>query len=1005
MNELSVSRIILNNKPIRMRKNVPFKKSDVSSLMMEASKCVIRFAALSFIFLCCINHLFAQVSLVEDINSAEEESYNEFSNLTAGDGRAYYVSEEKFLWTSYLGPDTTEVAEKLGSFNSISNLKLVGSILYFVGDIGSGQELWKSDGTADGTQLVKEIRAGSNGSAINSLTDVNGILYFVANNGGNGRELWKSDGTTSGTVLVKDIYPRTGNSNPAYLTNVGGTLFFSANNGVDGFELWKSDGTANGTIMVKDLKIGSSSSPQMLTNVNGLLYFTADVAGIGRELYKSDGTAAGTVLVKDIRSGAASSGIENMTAVNNLLFFSANDGIYGHELWKSDGSSGGTVLVKDMTPGSNGSHGEIAPKFRIANLTNINGVLFYTAYKNDEYYIWRSDGTTAGTVPIVVALKPGNQQPRPFFTFMEGSVYFFNTTPEAGDLNYDLYRTSLFGNNPPQFIMDLHQYDGFYSPEMVVVRDFRGIDHLYFWGHPFWRGFKLLKYRSEMSEPEVLNDPFVATASSNPHSYLKAHGKAYFIAQETFYESEAVHVTDGTPNGTYPIIHFQHMAGEIEASNTHIYGSGRDWLELRKGRSGFDEIVIADDYESPPAQNLTHVSGNIYYTTSGNTLWKIDGATDVIQLIGRFNAISNLTALGNNLLFRESTVNNGEILWRTNGMPGGTTKYTTIRSSSATPSRYYPAATIRNTHFFVTNDGVHGNEIWRTQGSASSTYMISDINTSDHLYVTEGKEYDIRNITVFRDSLYFNAIDNSGNWSLFKSNGTAAGLRKVTDMLPVQKMVPAGNKLYLFVGDHQNSLSLWVTNGSASGTKLLKVLKPSFQIDAELIDDVLYFYFSGETALYRSDGTACGTFSVDLQGIGGPFHLGAVGKNVLFSGYDFMVGVEPYAYNTLLAPPSPCEETQAASFDLNQPVMSGGEEGAISRHPNPFKNDFVVRVNGNENDEALLEVFSINGKAVDRLDNLKCNTDYNVGASWPSGIYVLKAHTGGKLLVQKIIKQ
>ena len=92
------------------------------------------------------------------------------------------------------------------------------------------------------------------------------------------------------------------------LTNVNGTLFFTADDGVNGCELWKSDGTAAGTVLVKDIRPGSCSScPRNLTNVNGTLFFAADDGSDGRELWKSDGTAAGTVLVKDICPGSGGS--------------------------------------------------------------------------------------------------------------------------------------------------------------------------------------------------------------------------------------------------------------------------------------------------------------------------------------------------------------------------------------------------------------------------------------------------------------------------------------------------------------------------------------------------------------------------------------------------------------------------------------------------------------------------------------------------------------------------
>src|SRR5262245_11109018 len=71
----------------------------------------------------------------------------------------------------------------------------------------------------------------------------------------------------------------TNDANPGPFTgpvNVNGTLFFAADNGVNGTELWKSNGTAAGTMMLKDVNPGlGSSSPNFLTNVNGTLFFTA----------------------------------------------------------------------------------------------------------------------------------------------------------------------------------------------------------------------------------------------------------------------------------------------------------------------------------------------------------------------------------------------------------------------------------------------------------------------------------------------------------------------------------------------------------------------------------------------------------------------------------------------------------------------------------------------------------------------------------------------------------
>jgi ELWxxDGT repeat protein len=127
--------------------------------------------------------------------------------------------------------------------------------------------------------LVKDINTTIGSSILlPEFTESNGTAFFLADDGIHGRELCKSDGTAHGTHLVKDINRGPGNAFnvfPADLTDVNGTLFFPANDGIHGYQLWKSDGTAAGTVMLTDLNpTGAVLGPYYLTNVNGTLYFS-----------------------------------------------------------------------------------------------------------------------------------------------------------------------------------------------------------------------------------------------------------------------------------------------------------------------------------------------------------------------------------------------------------------------------------------------------------------------------------------------------------------------------------------------------------------------------------------------------------------------------------------------------------------------------------------------------------------------------------------------------------
>src|SRR5205085_1470015 len=79
------------------------------------------------------------------------------------------------------------------------------------------------------------------------MTTVGGTTFFIANN----YELWKTDGTAAGTQMLHSSF-----GVMAELFNANGTFYFGADDGLNGAELWKSDGTAAGTVMVKDVNPG-----------------------------------------------------------------------------------------------------------------------------------------------------------------------------------------------------------------------------------------------------------------------------------------------------------------------------------------------------------------------------------------------------------------------------------------------------------------------------------------------------------------------------------------------------------------------------------------------------------------------------------------------------------------------------------------------------------------------------------------------------------------------------
>ena len=310
-------------------------------------------------------------------------------------------------------------------------------------DADIGIEPWISDGTEAGTYMIKDIHffGSSNPSGFTQLNETQFI--FAAQdfdsetyNEKVQRWLWISDGTEDGTNLLKEcevLHPgaNANSDNALHFARVGRKVFFKADSKDQeyGEELWVTDGTEEGTFMLKDIntnivneQTGATAGAQVdwLTNFyNEKVFFKAYSIEYGNEPWVSDGTPEGTYMIKDLSPGLNANGLPHGSGAytarvyNREVYFRGNDPVAGQELIATDLTEEGTRLVADLNknPTTTGTANGFPDLF-----CEFDGVLFMKAQTGTDasstdpvnygLELFYTDGTTEGT-KMQSDLNPG----------------------------------------------------------------------------------------------------------------------------------------------------------------------------------------------------------------------------------------------------------------------------------------------------------------------------------------------------------------------------------------------------------------------------------------------------------------------------------------------------------------------------------------------------------------------------------------------------------------------
>jgi len=343
--------------------------------------------------------------------------------------------------------------------NAIANID--NTLFFGGGTIQYGTELYKSDGTASGTVLIKDIWPGtSNGVSATYLSKsfikANGYVFFRANDGVHGNELWRTDGTTAGTQMVKDIFAGAGDGLPntyqyvstlEYMVEWNGNLFFVAQEAAGKEELWRTDGTASGTVKVSQFNpVDFRPFASQLLVMGDHLYFLYKFSNGNIKLISSDGTTAGT---REVNTQSFSYTSEYIAKGMSLLYFSVNSPQTGTELWRSDGTAAGTFMIKDLNPGA--ADGQY-PITYASCLVNWNDIYFTGNNGQTGMEIFFSNGSP-GNTSLAFEAVPGNTGSNPLcYSNVANRLAIKLTTSTYGEEEW-------LSNNPVLF-MNLLSFTG-----------------------------------------------------------------------------------------------------------------------------------------------------------------------------------------------------------------------------------------------------------------------------------------------------------------------------------------------------------------------------------------------------------------------------------------------------------------------------------------------------------------------------------------------------------------
>ena len=773
----------------------------------------------NLLFLSNDDHVWVSDGTIAGTQSIPDIIPNAFNGEYVVSGNFVYfsstTSNPSVIWRTDGTAQGTQAINTNGIFSRIEDMTARDGGVFFIGETAEfGKEIWTCSEIDTTLQLLVEIEPGQdsgvNDDVLNNFFphEINKSHLLFRGGGSHRDEIWVSDGTTMGTQMIIDFSGLQGydDFDVNYLIpSEDDKIFFIVENDTDlqslychnfsnsqtdllveGIDALLSDAISAGdkfyfrshTDDMLRVSDGTSAGTDTLGVYEGLmdfmgthdgkLYFFASYSSddFGIEPYVSDGTYTGTGLLKDLfpDNGNPLQGDSNpgfFFEFNGECHFIANNNIEGQVIYTTDGTESGTTTVIDLYPNTYGS----IPEY----LTKAGDKIYFSIQDT----LWVSDGTSNGSKSLGKRFDHnsyywGKTNERLFFVTNDS---LFSTDGTVAGTYYLLPDQDSFNNNGNS---DFNKFQ-------PVLNG----DELWFFYRNDIHGIELYKSDGTPSGTDTLFESLAGTETifnlGSTSQIVMLNGRLYFSNYSINNGGRELWSTDGTLAGTSLVHDFFAGSSSFSPKRFHFfknkiyfdaYDSSTQSTWVSDGTIA-GTIKLAD--VSFNANNIDVVNiGNELFFVSDNNIWKTNGTPDGTELvIEQTNPPNSLTSFGDKIIYQLED-NNGDIEpWITDGTTLGTTLLKDINVNGNSNPQFFTV--IQNLVFFngktsmTVSGGVSSiQEMWQSQGNETSTYPIPlsaypispitygvPMTAPEDILKLRNRVYFIGNNTVFGKEIYY----------------------------------------------------------------------------------------------------------------------------------------------------------------------------------------------------------------------------------------------------------